>query len=98
MRWLLDAPGVSGIFNVGTGRAASFRELITAMFRALGRAANIESIDMPPAIRGQYQSPILVQWRPAKARERRVDVAIVELSCEPVSSVVTVPCPIEMCR
>ena len=55
MRWLLDTPAVSGIFNVGTGRAGSFRELIGAMFRALGRAPNIEYVDMPPAIRDQYQ-------------------------------------------
>ncbi len=55
MRWLLDTPSVSGIFNVGTGKAESFRDLITAMFRALGRAPDIEYIDMPPAIRDHYQ-------------------------------------------
>ena len=46
---------MSGIFNVGTGQARSFRDLIGAMFRALGRAPNIEYVDMPPAIRDQYQ-------------------------------------------
>jgi ADP-L-glycero-D-manno-heptose 6-epimerase len=55
MRWLLDTPSVSGIFNVGTGEARSFRDLIAAMFRALGRAPNIDYVDMPPAIRDQYQ-------------------------------------------
>ncbi len=55
LRWLLDAPAVSGIFNVGTGKAESFRDMIGAMFKALGRPANIEYIDMPDAIRGQYQ-------------------------------------------
>jgi ADP-L-glycero-D-manno-heptose 6-epimerase len=55
MRWFLDTPSVSGIFNVGTGEARSFRDLITAMFRALGRAPNIDYVDMPPAIRDQYQ-------------------------------------------
>jgi ADP-L-glycero-D-manno-heptose 6-epimerase len=55
VRWLLDAPQVSGIFNVGTGQARSFRDLISAMFAALGQKANIEFVDMPPAIRGQYQ-------------------------------------------
>ena len=53
--WLLDTPTVSGIFNVGTGKARSFRDLIAAMFRALGRAPSIEFVDMPQAIRGQYQ-------------------------------------------
>jgi ADP-L-glycero-D-manno-heptose 6-epimerase len=55
VRWLLDATAVNGIFNVGTGQARSFREMIEAMFAALGRAPNIEYIDMPETIRGQYQ-------------------------------------------
>ena len=55
IRWLLDTPSVSGIFNVGTGEARSFRDLIAAMFRALGRAPNIDYVDMPTAIREQYQ-------------------------------------------
>jgi ADP-L-glycero-D-manno-heptose 6-epimerase len=55
VRWLTQTPQVSGIFNVGTGAARSFRDLITALFRALGREPKIEYIDMPEAIRGQYQ-------------------------------------------
>ena len=55
VRWLLETPAVSGIFNVGTGKARSFRDLIAALFRALGREPKIEYIDMPEAIRGQYQ-------------------------------------------
>jgi ADP-L-glycero-D-manno-heptose 6-epimerase len=55
VRWLLETPAVSGIFNVGTGAARSFRDLVAAMFRALGLSPNIEYIDMPPTIRDQYQ-------------------------------------------
>jgi ADP-L-glycero-D-manno-heptose 6-epimerase len=55
VRWLIDNPNVSGIFNVGTGKARSFREMIEAMFSSLGRAPNIEYIDMPEQIRGSYQ-------------------------------------------
>jgi len=55
VRWLIETPSVSGIFNVGTGVARSFRDLVVAMFRALGQPENIEYIDMPPAIRDQYQ-------------------------------------------
>jgi ADP-L-glycero-D-manno-heptose 6-epimerase len=55
VRWLLDTPRVSGIFNVGTGAARSFRDLIVAMFRALGREPAVEYIDMPAAIRDTYQ-------------------------------------------
>jgi ADP-L-glycero-D-manno-heptose 6-epimerase len=55
VRWLLASPKVSGIFNVGTGKARSFRDLIGAMFAALGRPPAIEYVDMPEAIRGSYQ-------------------------------------------
>ncbi len=55
LRWLLDTSSVNGIFNVGTGKAESFRDLIVAMFKALGRAPAIEYIDMPASIRDQYQ-------------------------------------------
>jgi ADP-L-glycero-D-manno-heptose 6-epimerase len=55
MCWLLHTSSVSGIFNVGTGRARSFRDLITATFRALGRGPDVEYVDMPPEIREQYQ-------------------------------------------
>src|SRR5262249_13029 len=55
MGGLLDRPSVAGIFNVGTGKARSFRDLITATFRALGREPAIEYVDMPAAIRRQYQ-------------------------------------------
>jgi ADP-L-glycero-D-manno-heptose 6-epimerase len=55
VRWLVETPAVSGIFNVGTGVARSFRDLMHAMFAALGRAPAIEYIDMPASIRGSYQ-------------------------------------------
>ena len=55
LRWLLETPSVSGIFNVGTGKARSFRDMIVAMFAALGRPANIEFVDMPVSIRDSYQ-------------------------------------------
>jgi ADP-L-glycero-D-manno-heptose 6-epimerase len=53
--WLLSAPSVSGIFNVGTGKARSFRDLMLAAYAALGRLANIRYVDMPPSIRDSYQ-------------------------------------------
>lgn len=53
--WLVATPSVSGLFNVGTGRARSFKDLILAAYAALGSEPNIEYIDMPEAIRGSYQ-------------------------------------------
>ena len=55
VRWLMETPNVSGIFNVGTGQARSFRDLIASLFRSLGSEPKIEYIDMPESIRGQYQ-------------------------------------------
>lgn len=46
---------VSGLFNLGTGRARSFRDLIEATFAAMGRPASIEYIPMPEDLRGRYQ-------------------------------------------
>ena len=55
MMWLLATPSISGIFNVGTGKARSFRDLMLSAYAALGRAPNIQYVDMPEAIRGSYQ-------------------------------------------
>jgi ADP-L-glycero-D-manno-heptose 6-epimerase len=55
VRWLLESPRTSGIFNVGTGQASSFRQLISAMFAALGRPPDIQYIAMPESIRDSYQ-------------------------------------------
>jgi ADP-L-glycero-D-manno-heptose 6-epimerase len=53
--WLLATPTVSGLFNVGTGKARSFRDLMLAAYAALGAAPNIRYIDMPISIRDSYQ-------------------------------------------
>ncbi len=55
VRWLLETPSVSGIFNVGTGKARSFRDLMVAMLAAVGRGPDIEFIEMPETIRDAYQ-------------------------------------------
>ncbi|QDL98599.1 ADP-glyceromanno-heptose 6-epimerase [Rhodopseudomonas palustris] len=55
MMWLFASPSVSGIFNVGTSHARSFRDLILAAYAALGTPPKIEYIDMPEQIRGSYQ-------------------------------------------
>jgi ADP-L-glycero-D-manno-heptose 6-epimerase len=53
--WLLDQPHVSGLLNLGSGEARSFEELARALCAALGRIAEIEYVDMPHAVRAQYQ-------------------------------------------
>ena len=53
--WLLSRPDVNGLFNLGTGQARSFEDLARAVFSSLGRPANVTYIDMPSAIRPNYQ-------------------------------------------
>ncbi len=55
IKWILDNPKVSGLFNVGTGRAQSFRELAEATFEVLGMKTNINYIDMPERLKEKYQ-------------------------------------------
>jgi ADP-L-glycero-D-manno-heptose 6-epimerase len=55
MMWFLDHPGVSGLFNMGTGKARSFADLAAAVYRALDRTPLIEYVDTPPEIRDKYQ-------------------------------------------
>jgi ADP-L-glycero-D-manno-heptose 6-epimerase len=52
---LLDRPEVSGLFNLGTGHARSFRELLEAVFQSLGRKPEIDYIPMPEDLQGKYQ-------------------------------------------
>ncbi len=54
--WLMETPGVpSSIYNLGTGKARSFIDLVTATFTAIGKKPDIRFIDMPEDIRETYQ-------------------------------------------
>ncbi len=55
MVWLYDNPNVNGIFNVGSGKARSFKDLAEATFKAAGKAPKINYIDMPETLREKYQ-------------------------------------------
>lgn len=55
IKWMLENQEVSGLFNVGTGKAEGFKELAEATFKALGLDPNIEYIDMPEHLRKKYQ-------------------------------------------
>lgn len=45
----------NGLFNVGTGKAQTWVELVTALFNAVGKPVNIEYMDMPELLREKYQ-------------------------------------------
>ncbi len=56
LQFLINAPRVGGIYNLGTGIARSYADLARAVCAACGQPARIEYVDMPEALRGQYQS------------------------------------------
>lgn len=45
----------SGIVNMGTGKARSFNDLVTATFKAMNKNVAIDYVDMPDHVRNQYQ-------------------------------------------
>jgi len=55
IEWLLDHPSVNGLFNVGTGAARTYRDVARAVTAAAGAEDRVEFIEMPLALRGQYQ-------------------------------------------
>jgi ADP-L-glycero-D-manno-heptose 6-epimerase len=55
LTWLVQNPDVNGIYNLGSGRARTWRDLATAIFAAMDRSPNITYVDMPEALRGKYQ-------------------------------------------
>jgi ADP-L-glycero-D-manno-heptose 6-epimerase len=52
---LLKNKTASGIFNVGTGKARTFYDLMQAIGAALGKSVNVEYVEMPENIRHNYQ-------------------------------------------
>jgi ADP-L-glycero-D-manno-heptose 6-epimerase len=53
--WMLQNPKVTGLFNVGTGAARSFLDLVNAVAAAVGRPPNVRFVDTPAELRDKYQ-------------------------------------------
>ncbi len=51
----LAEANTSGLFNIGSGRAHTWVELVSAVFAAMGREPDIKFVEMPDSIRHQYQ-------------------------------------------
>jgi ADP-L-glycero-D-manno-heptose 6-epimerase len=45
----------SGLYNLGTGEARAFEDLVKATFAGIETAPNIQFVDMPEDIRDKYQ-------------------------------------------
>ncbi len=77
MLWLYDNPEVSGLFNVGTGKARSFADLARAVFAAMARPENISYVPTPEAIRDRYQ--YFTEAKMARLRAAGYDKPFTEL-------------------
>ncbi len=53
--WFMDNPGISGIFNAGTGRSQTFNEVANAVIKYHG-FGKIDYIAFPENLAGKYQS------------------------------------------
>jgi ADP-L-glycero-D-manno-heptose 6-epimerase len=53
--WLMEHQPASGIYNLGTGKARSFEDLVKSTFAGLDISPRIIYIDMPEDIRDKYQ-------------------------------------------
>lgn len=53
--WLMQHQPASGIYNLGTGKARSFEDLVKATYHGLDLPPKIRYIDMPEDIRDKYQ-------------------------------------------
>jgi ADP-L-glycero-D-manno-heptose 6-epimerase len=45
----------NGLFNIGSGKARTWNDLVIALFNALGKPVNIEYIDLPYQLADKYQ-------------------------------------------
>lgn len=55
VKWFLENPGASGLFNLGTGKARSFEDLAKSMFNSVGKPPALTFFDMPENIKNKYQ-------------------------------------------
>ncbi len=53
--FLMNHPDHPGIYNLGTGQARTFVDLVNAVFSALDKEPKIDFIDIPEDIRDKYQ-------------------------------------------
>jgi ADP-L-glycero-D-manno-heptose 6-epimerase len=52
---LAESASAAGLYNLGSGFASTWIELVTPIFESLGKPINIEFVDLPDVLRGKYQ-------------------------------------------
>ena len=53
--WIIANPSISGLFNVGSGVARTWNDVVTITSECLRQPVRIEYVEMPDRLRAQYQ-------------------------------------------
>ena len=53
--YCMDKKNINGLFNIGSGKARTWNDLVTALFKAMNKPVNIEYIDLPEHLADKYQ-------------------------------------------
>lgn len=53
--FFIDKPTINGLFNLGTGKARTWNDLVMALFKAINKPVSIEYIDLPKHLENKYQ-------------------------------------------
>ena len=53
--YFLDNKNINGLFNIGSGKARTWNDLVTALFKSMNKSVNIEYIDLPKHLADKYQ-------------------------------------------
>ena len=53
--WFLEHRDVTGVFNVGTGLARTYADVLRAVYAAVGEKPEMDFIDLPADLKGIYQ-------------------------------------------
>jgi ADP-L-glycero-D-manno-heptose 6-epimerase len=53
--YFLDKPNVNGLYNLGTGKARTWTDLVSTIFKSLNKTPTIEYVDLPEHLREKYQ-------------------------------------------
>jgi ADP-L-glycero-D-manno-heptose 6-epimerase len=53
--FFIDRKDKNGIYNVGSGKARTWNDLVSALFKSMGKPLNIEYINLPKHLKDKYQ-------------------------------------------
>src|SRR5690606_8925238 len=53
--FFLDHPDKNGLFNIGSGKARTWNDLVNSLFKAMNKKPDIEYFDMPEHLHEKYQ-------------------------------------------